>query len=248
MAERGMAGRGMAGRGTEPSRRDYAALRDFAQTREPPPDAAPVARTGRAPVFVVQKHHASRLHWDFRLEHGGVLWSWAVPKGPSLDPHDKRLAMHVEDHPVSYATFEGSIPDGNYGAGTVAIWDRGTWEPVRTDAAAALADGELKFRLDGARLRGGFVLVRLKPRARERGEGWLLIKEHDAHERAGVDAAALERVPLDAPKRARRPRTTTKAAAKTSAKTSTGIGTPSSVAWPIQLKPGLISGIGTPPL
>ena len=187
--------------GTVPhdTKRRYREMRDFARTPEPEP--SPVQRQAggtAAPVFVVQKHDASRLHWDFRLEHGGALWSWAVPKGPSLDPRHKRLAMHVEDHPVEYAAFSGVIPVGNYGAGTVEIWDRGTWEPVQADAAAALAGGELKFRLDGQRLRGGFVLVRLKARPREKGESWLLIKEHDAHEREGADAAVLERTPLDA--------------------------------------------------
>ncbi len=182
-----------------PPKRSYGEMRDLARSGEPATGPAPVP--GAAPIFVVQRHDASRLHWDFRLEHGGVLWSWAVPKGPSLDPHDKRLAMHVEDHPVEYATFEGTIPAGNYGAGTVEIWDRGTWQSVEADPAAALAQGELKFRLDGQRLQGGFVLVRLKPRPRERGESWLLIKEHDAHERAGAGAAALERTPLGGRKR-----------------------------------------------
>ncbi len=124
-----------------------------------------------------------------------MLWSWAVPKGPSMDTAHKRLAMHVEDHPVSYASFEGEIPAGNYGAGLVEIWDRGTWAPVG-DAAADLQKGELKFVLDGSRLHGRFVLIRLKPRPGERGESWLLIKEHDQQERAGIDAAALEGVPL----------------------------------------------------
>ncbi len=186
-----------SGTGPHPARRAYRDMRDFARTPEPPPSAAaPAIGTGAAPVFVVQKHDASRLHWDFRLEHDGALWSWAVPKGPSLDPQHKRLAMHVEDHPVEYATFSGVIPEGNYGAGTVEIWDRGTWEPVEADAAAALRKGELKFRLHGERLHGGFVLVRLKPRGREKGEAWLLIKEHDAHEREGADASVMEQNPL----------------------------------------------------
>ena len=118
-----------------------------------------------APIFVVQKHQAHRagLHWDFRLEHDGVLWSWAVRKGPSLDPADKRIAVHVEDHPLDYADFEGSIPDGQYGAGNVELWDRGTWQPL-DDPEAGMRKGELEFVLDGKRLHGRFTLVRLKPR------------------------------------------------------------------------------------
>lgn len=146
-------------------------------------------------MFVVQKHQAHRagLHWDFRLEHGGVLWSWAVRKGPSLDPHDKRIAAHVEDHPIDYADFQGRIPDGQYGAGTVETWDRGTWLPLG-DPEAGMRDGEIKFVLDGQRLRGKFTLVRLRPRPNERRrqDNWLLIKGHDEEERAGADAPALE--------------------------------------------------------
>jgi bifunctional non-homologous end joining protein LigD len=166
----------------------YRAKRDFTRTSEPPPGVAPSATAG---LFVVQKHAARRLHWDFRLEHDGVLWSWAVPKGPSMDPHDKRLAVHVEDHPRDYADFSGSIPAGNYGAGTVEIWDRGTWAPVG-DAAEGMRRGEIKFVLSGNRLRGHFVLVRLRRKPREKAENWLLIKEHDESERAQADAAALE--------------------------------------------------------
>ena len=130
----------------------YRARRDFAKTAEPAP-AKPVRRPRPAAplIFVVQKHDASRLHYDFRLEQGGVLWSWAVPKGPSLDPKDKRLAVHVEDHPREYATFAGTIPEGEYGAGTVEVWDHGTWEPVG-DPVADIARGEMKFRLSGHRL------------------------------------------------------------------------------------------------
>ncbi len=191
------------------SPRSYDDKRDFSRTPEPRGgdlsrqgeprgDGSPPGRSKTSPIFVVQKHDASRLHWDFRLEHGGVLWSWAVPKGPSLDPKDKRLAMHVEDHPVDYATFEGTIPEGNYGAGTVELWDQGHWRPLAEDPEAALRDGELKFVLDGNRLHGGFVLVRLKPRVSktgvpEKAESWLLIKEKDAAVEPGADAAALER-------------------------------------------------------
>ncbi len=143
------------------------------------------------PLFSVQKHDATRLHYDFRLEHDGVLWSWAVPKGPSLDPKDKRLAMHVEDHSREYATFAGRIPAGQYGAGVLEVWDHGTWVPLG-DATADLAEGEMKFELDGTRLHGRFVLVRLKQRPKERAENGLLIKEHDAHEQPGTDVAAME--------------------------------------------------------
>ncbi|WP_426958972.1 DNA ligase D [Muricoccus radiodurans] len=173
--------------------RTYRAKRNFSRTSEPSPRSEASSRAA-ALTFVVQKHDARRLHWDFRLEHGGVLWSWAVPKGPSLDPSDKRLAVRVEDHPLDYASFQGTIPEGNYGAGTVEIWDAGQWTP-EGDPAEAIERGELKFRLSGARLRGAFVLVRLRPRGRDPAENWLLIKEHDAEERAGADAEQLEAAP-----------------------------------------------------
>lgn len=177
--------------------RSYRAKRDFARTPEPAPGRERASQVRR---FVVQKHDARKLHWDFRLEHDGVLWSWAVPKGPSLDPADKRLAVRVEDHPLDYAGFHGAIPAGNYGAGTVEIWDEGTWEPSG-DPAADLERGEIKFRLAGQRLHGGFVLVRMRRQGRERAENWLLIKEHDANERTGGDAGALEQTPAPKPRR-----------------------------------------------
>jgi bifunctional non-homologous end joining protein LigD len=146
--------------------------------------------------FVVQKHRASHLHYDFRLELDGVLKSWAVPRGPSLDPADKRLAMQVEDHPVSYFDFEGNIPADNYGAGSVMVWDVGTWQPLGSvpvdgkyvptaddEARAMLAKGDLKFRLKGRRLNGDFALVKMKGRRPgSKGNEWLLIKKHDEHE------------------------------------------------------------------
>jgi bifunctional non-homologous end joining protein LigD len=183
--------------------RSYRAKRDFSATTEPAPPEATPRRGGAAarseaqqrPIFVVQKHQAHRagLHWDFRLQHNDVLWSWAVRKGPSLDPADKRIAVHVEDHPLDYADFQGSIPEGHYGAGTVETWDRGTWEPL-VDPEAGLRDGEIKFVLHGTRLNGKFTLVRLKPRPNQRGrqDNWLLIKGHDEAERAGADAETLE--------------------------------------------------------
>jgi bifunctional non-homologous end joining protein LigD len=162
---------------------EYKRKRDFSQTPEP---AGKVER-GATHRFVVQKHRASHLHYDFRLEMDGVLKSWAVPKGPSLDPADKRLAMQVEDHPVSYFDFEGIIPSGNYGAGTVMVWDVGTWEP-EGDAHAMLQKGDLKFRLDGEKLKGSFALVHIRSRKPgNKGTEWLLIKHRDAYAQEGYD-------------------------------------------------------------
>ncbi len=161
----------------------YRAKRDFERTPEPG-GGSPSPGSLR---YVVQEHHASRLHWDFRLELDGVLLSWAVPKGPSPDPANKRLAVRTEDHPLDYADFEGEIPAGEYGGGTVIIWDRGSWEPLG-DARAGLEKGDLKFVLHGSRLQGRWVLVRMKPRPKERGENWLLIKERDEF----VHAAGFE--------------------------------------------------------
>jgi len=162
---------------------EYKRKRDFKQTPEPPPK---VGKGGQR-RFVVQKHRATRLHYDFRLEMEGVLKSWAVPKGPSLDPADKRLAMQVEDHPVSYFDFEGIIPLGNYGAGTVMVWDMGTWEP-QGNATEMLHKGDLKFRLDGKKLRGDFALVHIKSRRPgTKGNEWLLIKHRDAYDQPGYD-------------------------------------------------------------
>lgn len=170
---------------------EYKRKRRFEETPEPPPKV----EKGKGHRFVVQKHRATRLHYDFRLEMEGVLKSWAVPKGPSLDPADKRLAMQVEDHPVSYFDFEGNIPEGNYGAGNVIVWDVGTWEPLspkavngnylpgtEAEAAAMIAKGDLKFRLHGKRLNGDFALIHMKGRRPgSKGTEWLLIKKHDEH-------------------------------------------------------------------
>jgi bifunctional non-homologous end joining protein LigD len=169
---------------------EYQRKRRFDQTPEPP--AKVEKKSGHR--FVVQKHRASRLHYDFRLEMDGVLKSWAVPKGPSLDPEDKRLAMQVEDHPVSYFDFEGTIPEDNYGAGSVMVWDVGTWQPLSpvpvdgkyvpgtdAEADAMLAKGDLKFRLKGKRLNGDFALVHIRARRPgSKGNEWLLIKKRDA--------------------------------------------------------------------
>jgi bifunctional non-homologous end joining protein LigD len=151
----------------------YKRKRRFGVTPEP---AGTIRRRKKDGLeFVVQKHRASRLHYDFRLEHDGVMLSWAVPKGPSLDSRVKRLAMQTEDHPIEYNQFEGVIPEGEYGAGTVMIWDCGTWEPKVEDVDRALAKGDLKFTLKGNKLRGSWVLVRIRNRQ------WLLIKHRDKH-------------------------------------------------------------------
>jgi len=163
---------------------EYKRKRNFGETPEPGPKLE--KRTKYR--FVVQKHWASHLHFDFRLEMDGVLKSWAVPKGPPLDPADKRLAMHVEDHPVSYFHFEGTIPEGNYGAGTVMVWDTGTWEPLG-DAAAMLKKGDLKFILHGKKLNGEFVLAHMRSRRPgSKGTEWLMIKKRDEFAQPGFDA------------------------------------------------------------
>jgi bifunctional non-homologous end joining protein LigD len=160
--------------------RDYHRRRDFTVTAEPAGKTPARSRRGRALGFVVQKHRARQLHYDFRLEWNGVLLSWAVPKGPSLDPAQKRLAMQTEDHPLEYADFEGIIPAGQYGAGTVMIWDRGVWMAAEPDVDGSLARGDLKFALLGEKLRGSFALVRTRPRpGRSDRPAWLLIKHRD---------------------------------------------------------------------
>src|SRR5205823_2518966 len=162
---------------------EYRRKRRFAETPEPPPKVE--SKTGFR--FVVQKHRASHLHYDFRLEMEGVLKSWAVPKGPSLDPADKRLAMHVEDHPVSYFHFEGIIPPGNYGAGTVMVWDTGTWQPLG-NPGEMLAKGALKFRLPGEIVKGDFVLAHMRSRRPgSKGHEGALIKHRGEHVLPGYD-------------------------------------------------------------
>jgi len=166
----------------------YREKRNFKSTPEPSGDPKVVSDRAKKPgkelFFCVQKHLASHLHYDFRLEHKGVLLSWAVPKGPSLDPKVKRLAMQVEDHPFEYGTFEGVIPDG-YGAGIVMLWDQGTWTPQADDVDAALVKGDLKFTLDGYKLKGSWVLVRTGGRwggsygGAQGAKSWLLIKHRD---------------------------------------------------------------------
>lgn len=197
---------GQAGRGQKPrpcvynkcmALDEYKRKRRFSETPEPPPKLEKKSQHR----FVIQKHRATRLHYDFRLEMEGVLKSWAVPKGPSLDPADKRLAMQVEDHPVSYFDFEGIIPEGNYGAGTVMVWDVGTWQPLKeevkgklvpasdAEASAMLNKGDLKIRLDGKKIKGDFALVHMKSRRPgSKGTEWLLIKKKDDFVVPGYDA------------------------------------------------------------
>lgn len=169
----------------------YKQKRDFKLTPEP---AGVVAKATSDLSFVIQKHAARALHYDFRLELDGTLKSWAVPKGPSLDPAQKRMAVHVEDHPLSYGSFEGVIPPKQYGAGTVIVWDRGTWEPVG-DPRQGYAAGKLKFRLHGEKLNGGWALVRIRSAANERQEPWLLIKERDDQARPSAEYSVVDALP-----------------------------------------------------
>lgn len=167
---------------------EYKRKRHFKKTPEPPPK---VARSAAGNSYLIQKHAATRLHYDFRLELDGVLLSWAVPKGPSYDPAQKRLAVHVEDHPLEYGKFEGTIPKGEYGGGTVMLWDRGTWSPIG-DARESYRKGNLKFELHGERLKGRWVLVRMGKPAEAGKENWLLIKEQDELAQPGSDSATVD--------------------------------------------------------
>ena len=171
----------------------YQAKRDFKKTPEPHGRVTP--RKQKALSYLIQKHAASHLHYDLRLELDGVLLSWAVPKGPSLDPADKRLAMHVEDHPLEYGGFEGTIPKGQYGGGTVMLWDRGTWKPLG-DPRAGYRKGHLKFDLDGNKLKGRWALIRTHgSKYGGKAEAWLLVKDTDEFAQRGVDARIVEAEP-----------------------------------------------------
>jgi bifunctional non-homologous end joining protein LigD len=169
----------------------YKSKRDFSITSEP----AEGGEAGKdALTFVIQKHWATRLHYDFRLELDGTMKSWAVPKGPSYDTHDKRMAVHVEDHPISYSDFEGTIPPHQYGAGKVIIWDKGTWEPIG-DPHQGFAKGEVKFEIHGHKMRGRWVLVRMKGRGNDKQEPWLLIKENDEYARPASEFSVIDEFP-----------------------------------------------------
>src|SRR5271168_2619002 len=183
----------------------YRSLRDFNITAEPSGDPHPAKGKQAKPnqqglPFVVQKHAATNLHYDFRLGWNGVLKSWACAKGPSYVTADKRLAVQVEDHPMEYGGFEGIIPKGQYGGGTVMLWDDGTWEPqpAYPDIDAGLRDGSLKFILHGTKLKGKWALIRMKPRPKETKPTWLLIKEHDPFERPPTATAITDAEPNSA--------------------------------------------------
>ena len=192
---------------------EYVRKRSFAHTPEPQPSAVKGKQAAAAPYFCVQRHDATRLHYDFRLEIDGVLVSWAVPKGPSLNPAEKRLAMRTEDHPMEYGDFEGTIPEGHYGAGKVIVWDTGAYESdLETPLARQLAEGEIKFTLYGHKLRGSFVLIHTGKRAtaKSRANQWLLIKHRDDYadtswniERPDLDRSVLSRATLAARGRTR---------------------------------------------
>ncbi|MGN6468687.1 MAG: non-homologous end-joining DNA ligase, partial [Rhizobiaceae bacterium] len=171
---------------------EYQRKRDFAKTAEPSGKGKPRKSKGPGGLYVIQKHAATRLHYDFRLEHDGVLWSWAVTRGPSLDPSERRLAVHVEDHPLDYGNFEGTIPKGEYGGGSVLVWDNGEWIP-EGDPEAGMKKGHIEFELKGNKLNGRWHLVRLKPRRGEKRDNWLLIKSDDAAARRSGDI--LEEAP-----------------------------------------------------
>jgi bifunctional non-homologous end joining protein LigD len=166
----------------------YRAKRDFTKTAEP--SGSKAVKSSKRLRFVIQKHAASHLHYDFRLELDGVFKSWAVTKGPSLDPADKRLAVEVEDHPLDYGDFEGTIPRGQYGGGTVMVWDRGYWESE--DPEKAYKKGKLDFTLEGEKLSGGWILTRMRQREGDKRTNWLLIKHRDASSRVGTKNTILE--------------------------------------------------------
>jgi bifunctional non-homologous end joining protein LigD len=174
---------------------EYRKKRDFKVTPEPSGEKSSPRSQKSSLSYVIQKHRATALHYDFRLEFRGTLLSWAVPKGPSLDPSVKRLAMQVEDHPIDYAGFEGVIPEGEYGGGTVMVWDKGTWTSESPDPAAALEKGDLKFTLHGKKLKGSWVLVRTRGFSSSTKTSWLLIKHRDEF---ASDGDVTEQMPRSA--------------------------------------------------
>lgn len=223
----------------------YRDKRNFDATPEPAEGGVP---NEAARAFVIQKHWASRLHYDLRLELDGTMKSWAVPKGPSFDPADKRMAMHVEDHPISYNTFEGTIPPGNYGAGKVIVWDKGVWVPLE-DPRRGYRDGKLKFELHGHKMQGRWTLVRMKGRGEGRQDPWLLIKEKDDFVRPSPEFSVVDEMPDSVKALADRPAARRPAAAPAAAP-ATVAGPPAGArkaALPGQLQPQLATLVDTPP-
>lgn len=232
------------------SLKTYREKRNFDVTPEPLDGGVP---NEGARAFVIQKHWATRLHYDFRLELEGTMKSWAVPKGPSYDPADKRMAVHVEDHPLSYNTFEGTIPPGNYGAGQVIIWDKGVWIPLE-DPHKGYRDGKLKFELRGHKMHGRWTLVRMKGRGDERQEPWLLIKEKDEHVRPASEFSVVDEMPDSVKALAERPAARVAAAARTPVAAATepqpASGPPAGArkaGLPAKLQPELATLVDEPP-
>jgi bifunctional non-homologous end joining protein LigD len=221
----------------------YWKKRDFKVTAEP---RGEVARPGKRLSFVIQKHAASRLHYDFRLELDGTLVSWAVPKGPSLDPQVRRMAVHVEDHPLSYASFEGVIPKGQYGAGTVEVWDRGEWTPIG-DPREGLRKGKLKFQMHGEKLRGGWNLVRINSKKDERQEPWLLIKENDEEARPATEYDIVSELPESVLSKPRAPAKRKANAAKAKAKDESIPAQAVEAKLPLSFFPQLATLVDEPP-
>ena len=227
------------------SLKTYREKRNFDVTPEPAAGGVP---NEEARTFVIQKHWATRLHYDFRLELEGTMKSWAVPKGPSYDPADKRMAVHVEDHPISYNTFEGTIPPGNYGAGKVIIWDKGVWIPLE-DPRKGYRDGKLKFELRGHKMHGRWTLVRMKGRGDEKQEPWLLIKEKDAHVRPASEFSVVDEMPDSVKALEDRPRART-AVARAPAESAPASGPPAGAKkarLPHELQPQLATLVDAPP-
>jgi len=222
----------------------YKSRRDFSITSEP---AEGGSESTGALTFVVQKHWATRLHYDFRIELDGVMLSWAVPKGPSYDPKDKRLAAHVEDHPISYSSFEGTIPAGQYGAGKVIVWDEGTWQPIG-DPHAALKAGNLKFELRGHKLKGKWALIRMKGRG-EKQEPWLLIKEKDEFTRPASEFSVVDEFPDSVKAAAAKSTSKAKAVPRKAASKAKEAPHPSAkvAALPSALAPQLATLVDAPP-
>jgi len=226
---------------------EYHRKRDFSQTSEPRPDnvKAPPVKSRKSLMFIVQKHHARNLHYDFRLELNGTLKSWAIPKGPSLDPKVKRLAVQVEDHPLSYANFEGTIPKGQYGAGHVIVWDNGIWEP-QDDPDKGYRQGKLKFILHGAKLSGAWNLIRTRSRNAAK-EQWLLIKENDESARDSGDYDVVEAQPKSVLQSSLLKKRSGASTTSSNKKKTSRSRTKSKTTLPDRLKPQLATLVSQPP-